>query len=193
MANANKNLARIAILSTIIVVWHVAIDSKTTVYVGLIGFLALIILMNADVMVKPRIFYESWRYSSKDGFKARLKKSMEGVDEASMGSRERRLLSFYILGRLEKSEMLDTSEIAAELDVSIYTLNEILESLRKHKVIELTYPQMEKLPFITKVSKSRSVKLRNQIFESMTEKNMLRDNKKKFAEELNRYIKGIRR
>jgi hypothetical protein len=111
-----------------------------------------------------------------------------------LGNKEKKLLIFYILTKVEMKGQIDMSDIAAEIAVSIYDLNDIVKMLNKYKAIGVTYPPMHNFPIILKGDHEVSTRLRMNIFRSMTQKNILKNPKiEDFAYEVEEYLATMKR
>jgi len=114
--------------------------------------------------------------------------------DGELGEREKKLLIFHILTQLEKRNSMDLAEIAGELDVGIYALNDLVRFLDKHKVISVIYPPMKSLPVIRESDPGKSRKLRKQIYRTVAKKSLLgKPIKEEFTREVSEYLESRKR
>ena len=108
--------------------------------------------------------------------------------------REKKLLIFHILKRVEERKSVDMGEIASDLDVSIYKLNDIIRFLGKHNLVEVIYPPMKSFPIVRESDPVKSRRCRAQIYQSLAKKNFLgKPMKEEFAKEVTEYLENMRR
>jgi len=112
----------------------------------------------------------------------------------SLGMKEKKLIIFHILTLLDRKECVDMNELAADLNVSIYTLSEIVKFLGKHKAATVIYPPMHNFPILRRGDRAKSMGLRQGIFREIAKKNILADAKiDDFAREVEEYLQSMRR
>jgi len=123
---------------------------------------------------------------------ARIRKKEDGTIQ--LGETETKFLIFYILTQLDKKEVIDMSELAGELNISIYELTDVIRFLGKHQAVEVIYPPMQNFPIIRKGNREKSNSIRMSIYNKQAKKSILGEAKMdEFAKEVNEYVEAMRR
>jgi hypothetical protein len=127
-------------------------------------------------------------------FTERIKAQKKRGEEDKLSEKERKLLMFYILTRLEKRDVLDMNDLMSELDVSIYELNNLIKFLAGHNAINVIYPPMQNFPILRRGNQDVSAKIRMGIFNAISKHSVLgEDVMENFANEVADYIEGMKR
>jgi hypothetical protein len=123
---------------------------------------------------------------------AQMKKRGDGTIE--MGEKEKEYLIFHIITTLDKKNALDMSELAGELNVSIYELNSVIKFLSKHEAVEVVFPPLKNFPILKKGDPEKSNSIKMHIFEKLAKKNILGEAKmEEFGREVLEYLDVMRR
>ena len=131
-------------------------------------------------------------WTSRATSKEKSPKEVIPLDE--LGNREKKLLMFHILAKTEVKGQLDMSEMASEIEVSIYELNDVVKTLSKYNAISLMYPPMHNFPIILKGDPEVSRTVREFIFKTMSLKNPLKEpDMDDFAREVEEYLVALKR
>jgi len=85
----------------------------------------------------------------------------------ALDAKEKKYLIFYLLNLLKKRETIEMSEIATELNISIYDLTDIIKLLDKHKAIEVIYPPLHNFPIIRRGNAYKSKALMTTIYKEL--------------------------
>ncbi len=178
MKENTKTMVGVIVAFTALLVLLLGFGSQLSLYVVVVA-----VILIAVVTRDSDINYLTGSFSPSG------KKEEGGLDE-----REKKLLIFHILTLLERRKTIDMAEIATELDVSIYALNDLVRFLDKHKVVEVIYPPMKNLPVIREGDSKKSRRLRKQIYRSVAKKNLLgKPMKEDFTREVEEYLQSMRR
>jgi len=124
--------------------------------------------------------------------KAKISKNDDG--SAKLGEKEKKFLIYHLLTLVEKKEAVDMKDLAGELNISIYELNEIIKFLNKHEAITVMFPPMENFPIIRQGKPDINMKLRLSIYQALAKKNLLGEVRlEDFAKEVEDYLEGLKR
>lgn len=157
----------------------VGLDSKITPYIVICAVILLFVAGKGD-----------FSHMTLD----ELSIPAEAPSSGELDPKEKKLLVFHILTLIEKKKTIDMSEIAADLEVSIYALTDILRHLSKHGYVNVIYPPMKSFPVIREGDPEKSRKLRRQIYHAIAKKNIMgKPIKENFAKEVEVYLQERKR
>ena len=112
----------------------------------------------------------------------------------TLDSKERKYLIFYLLNQLKKRETIEMSEIATELNISIYELTDIIKLLDKHKAVEVIYPPLHDFPIIRRGNPEKSRAYMTTIYNELAKKSLMGgEMMEEFTLEVDDYIHNMRR
>jgi predicted transcriptional regulator len=170
----------VILLTVVSVIIYFGIESKVSLYI-LVGAILIVALISKGGIETD--FSQSSR-----GYR-----NMQGGEDEMRG-REKKLLIFHILALVEDKKSIDMEEIATDLDVSIYKLNDIIRFLGDHGLVNVIYPPMKSFPILRESNPKKSRICRTQIYRSLAKKTILgKPLKQEFAKEVAEYLEGMRR
>ncbi|MFH0861734.1 MAG: hypothetical protein V1875_01775 [Candidatus Altiarchaeota archaeon] len=112
----------------------------------------------------------------------------------TLDGKEKKYLIFYILNQLRKRETMEMTEIATELNISIYDLTEVLKLLDKHKAVEVIYSPPHNFPIIRRGNQDKSKAYMMSIYKEFAKRSLMGgEMMDEFAVEVNDYIHNMRR
>ncbi|MBD3387385.1 MAG: hypothetical protein GF416_00340 [Candidatus Altiarchaeales archaeon] len=177
----DKNVKGIVLVlgASILALLYIGFDSGFAPYVIIAALLLLIVSAKRDA-IEERI--------------EPSKKNVQRPGEDSMENREKKLLMYYLLELLDHKKTIDMKEIATDLDISIYTLTDILKFMSKHDIIKVIYPPMRSFPVIRVDDKEKSEAFREKLFLALAKKDLLGNPvKEEFNKEVKEYVEGMKR
>ena len=180
MNENNKIAVGGVLLFVLLAIVYFGFESKISLYIIIVGII-LVAFMTKEGGETDYLM-DTFGFAKKD----------ETAGE--LDDREKKLLIFHILSHLEKRKSIDMEEIAVDLDVSIYALNDLIRFLDKHGIVEVIYPPMKNLPVMREKEPKKSKKLRKQIYYSVAKRNLLgKPMKEEFTREVAEYLESRKR
>lgn len=176
----------IAALTVILLL--VLIDPRMRSSIVTYVLVVIIVIMGLTLKTQSstQIEYSSSNYAKK----RKLEKAFSG---GKLDNKDKKLLMFHILTVLDKKETIDMSELAADFEIGIYELNDVVRFLSKHELVTIMYPPMHNFPIIRRGDSAKSLKFRAGIFHS-TSKTATKDPKmEEFAREVQQYLETKKR
>jgi hypothetical protein len=181
-------------------------EHATTLVAGVVGVLLVLALADNRVASNPitYVIFAAlmiiWMVAKTPGptksLSSKVFELTKRMDEgpSKLGDKEGKFLVFYILTQLEKKQHIELSELATDLNVSIYELNKLVQLLGKKGVVEVVYPPMQNFPLLMQGDYDKSRKYRRSIYAAYAKNSIPGEPKlEEFAKEVGEYLETIRR
>ena len=168
----------------------------TMVYISMPGMGIIGIGIFSFVMLILTFYAKGGGKRGAKQFSTAAEKSMgikRANEEYNLTKREKKLLIYHILCRVEKAQTIDMSDLAEELNVSIYALADLIKFMDKHNVLKVIYLPLKSFPVLRRGDEEASTKYKEMILHDLAKKTVAAPNMDEFSKEVDAYLDALRR